>query len=373
METIVATAVGGGWLLLFGWTGFLAFGAFLLAGYATVRWHVATKGTSSSATVAALLMAFGLFFVKIIAPLVAGSFANPGGFELALPLGLSYLAIRIVDLLISLRARAIAPPSFLEYASFMLYPAALAAGPIMTYGDFRKSRIESWSIVDWAAGTARWSIGVGKKLIADAYVAPALAASYSEYLLTPEQATFKLVAPMLLLNFAFIYLDFSAFADLALGSGRAAGRSLPENFNWPLFRSSLRGYWQNWHMTLSNWVMRRVYFPTFIESRSIALSATSSMVLIGLWHFPSTGWLLWALHHALGLTVNSWFTERWSGREQKRPAGLLHRSISLAWLVAGWCMAMSWVALGYVFTLFDSGEHRIGAFLALLRFSGGSP
>ncbi len=55
-----------------------------------------------------------------------------------------------------------------------------------------------------------------------------------------------------------IYFDFSGYTDIALGMARVLGIQLPENFNKPYGRTNLTQFWNNWHMTLTQWV--RAYF-----------------------------------------------------------------------------------------------------------------
>jgi alginate O-acetyltransferase complex protein AlgI len=307
-------------------------------------------------------VALFLYFVKVLMPYAAPAFATINTFALALPLGLSFLALRWLDLAFVVRSRALPAPGLGEYLSFMLYPAVLAAGPLMTLADFRKSRITDYSIVDYGAGVARCGVGVAKKLMADAWIAPIIAASYESFIREPGAATAALVLPMLLCNLAYIYLDFSAYADLATGTARAMGRRVPENFDWPLLRSSLRSYWQHWHMTLSNWAMRRVYFPSFVETRSTALATTAAMLTIGLWHFPDLGWTLWAFHHAVGLIANAAI--------DKTTGGIAMRDVTRVVVgLLGWSTTVAWVALGYAFTLFDNVSLTLAVFRALLRIA----
>jgi alginate O-acetyltransferase complex protein AlgI len=307
-------------------------------------------------------VALFLYFVKVLMPLAAPAFVTINTFALALPLGLSFLALRWLDLAFAVRSRTRPAPALGEYIGFMLYPAVLASGPLMTLTDFQKSRIADYSIVDYGAGVARCGVGVAKKLLADAWIAPAIATSYEAFIREPGAATAALVAPMLLYNLAYIYLDFSAYADLATGTARAMGRRVPENFDWPLLRSSLRSYWQHWHMTLSNWAMRRVYFPSFIETRSTAIATTAAMLTIGLWHFPDLGWTLWALHHAAGLVTNAAIDKAFG-------AVALHNALRVIVGLLGWFATVAWVALGYVVTLFDNLSLSLSAFRALLRIA----
>ncbi|HEX8662045.1 MAG TPA: MBOAT family O-acyltransferase, partial [Brevundimonas sp.] len=169
--------------------------------------------------------------------------------------------------------------------------------------------------------------------------------------LTGGDTSERSILIMLVANLLYIYLDFSAYCDLAIGAARAGGRRLPENFDWPLVRSGLRRYWRHWHMTLSQWVMRRVYFPAFLASHSTALALFASMLTIGLWHAPTISWSFWALHHSLAMAVEARVSPG-SPPESPRPQGPVARVRTGARHLVGMGFMLAWVSLGHSFTLF---------------------
>jgi hypothetical protein len=75
------------------------------------------------------------------------------------------------------------------------------------------------------------------------------------------------------------------------------------------------------------------------------------------------GWQLWALHHALGLWLVSVMPER-----PVLSLPLLDRCAQLAYAALGWVGTLSWVCLGFIFTLFDSWALRFAALATLVRF-----
>ncbi len=360
-ELFVLTGFSAVWIATTGVASTLAIGAFLAIGYFLVRLELRQKATRSSILLVTIVfVVLVLFYFKVLAPYASVVFGQTS--PLALPLGLSYFAIRLIDIMFAARARTLKAVNAAEFFGFMLHPSMLAAGPLTTIADFRRARIADWSITDYAAGIARCLLGLAKKLCADLLLAPAVLGLTQATALHPETTHALIVWPMLFGQLLYIYLDFTGYTDIALGTGRALGWRLPENFNWPLVRSNLRRYWQSWHMTLSNWVMRRVYFPAFIESRSPFLAGICAMLTIGIWHQPNFGWTAWALHHGIGLGATIKFLDM-----AFRKGSALARFASLpagriATQLAGWALTMSWVALGMSYTLFDN--YRL-AFAAL--------
>jgi alginate O-acetyltransferase complex protein AlgI len=355
------------WIATTGAASALAIAAFLAIGYFLVRLELQQKTTHSSILlVASGFVVLVLFYFKVLAPYASTVFGQTT--PLALPLGLSYFAIRLIDILFAARARTLKTVSALEFFGFMLHPSMLAAGPLTTIADFRRARIANWSMTDYASGIARCLLGLTKKLCADLLLAPVVLKLTQAVVLRPETAHARIVWPMLFGQLLYIYLDFAGYTDIALGTGRALGWRLPENFNWPLVRSNLRRYWQSWHMTLSNWVMRRVYFPAFVVSRSPFLAGICAMLTIGVWHQPNFGWTAWALHHGIGLGATMKFLDvafregRALARLASFPAG------RIATQVVGWALTMSWVALGMSYTLFDNYALAFSALRGAFRF-----
>jgi D-alanyl-lipoteichoic acid acyltransferase DltB (MBOAT superfamily) len=118
-------------------------------------------------------------------------------------------------------------------------------------------------------------------------------------------------------------------------------------------------------MTLTRWVMRRVYFPAFISSRSVTLSMFVAMMVIGIWHAIGLPWVLWAVHHSLAMAAEARMfpgttaTAETKGRVRK---GLMR--------VGGTMFVWAWVSLGHSFTLFASPMIAIRCYLtaAMLPF-----
>jgi alginate O-acetyltransferase complex protein AlgI len=367
LELSVLIGLSAAWIATTGVVSALAIAAFLALGYFLVRLELRRRETRTSILLLAVgFVALVLFYFKVLSPYASAAFGQMS--SLAFPLGLSYFGIRLIDVIFAARAGTLKEVSAVEFFGFMLHPSMLAAGPITTLGEFRRARIADWSITDYGSGIARCLVGLVKKSSADLLLAPGVLKLTQTVALHPDTVSARVVWPMLLGQLLYIYLDFSGYTDLALGTGRALGWRLPENFNWPLVKSNLQRYWQSWHMTLSNWVMRRVYFPAFMQSRSPILAAVCAMFAIGVWHQPDFAWTAWALHHGIGLGVTIKCRD-----VGFREGGILARCAStprgrVTMGLIGWALTVSWVALGLSYTLFDNYLVSFSAIRAAFRF-----
>jgi D-alanyl-lipoteichoic acid acyltransferase DltB (MBOAT superfamily) len=114
-------------------------------------------------------------------------------------------------------------------------------------------------------------------------------------------------------NYLWLFLDFSAYSDIAIGIGRLIGVATPENFNRPYLARNPIDYWDRWHMSLSQFIRRNLFIPIQLglmrrtEGRHPLLIAsvafTVSFLLCGLWHNVGPVWLLWGAYQSAGLIV----------------------------------------------------------------------
>jgi D-alanyl-lipoteichoic acid acyltransferase DltB (MBOAT superfamily) len=121
------------------------------------------------------------------------------------------------------------------------------------------------------------------------------------------------------LNFLWLYLDFSAYSDVAVGLGRLMGSATPENFNRPYLARNVVDFWERWHISLSLFIRRNIFFPIQLGlmrwtegARPLLISSfavTVSFLLCGLWHNFLISWLAWGLYQSAGLIVCNVFRE----------------------------------------------------------------
>ena len=97
--------------------------------------------------------------------------------------------------------------------------------------------------------------------------------------------------------FAFqLYLDFSAYSDIAIGSARMLGFNLSTNFKRPYLSSSFSDFWKRWHISLSSWFKDYVYIPlggNRTTTKRYIKNIIIVFVISGLWHGASWNFAIW--------------------------------------------------------------------------------
>ncbi len=256
--------------------------------------------------------------------------------QIVLPIGISFYTFQLLSYCIDVyRGEAEAQR---KYWKLLLYASLFhqcVAGPIVRYqtvaGEIEHRTVNT---EDLATGIRRFSVGMAKKAIlangcaavADALL-PAAAGDVSGC------TTLGLWLGMLFYMLQ-IYLDFSAYSDMAIGMGRMVGFHYLENFNYPYIARSVRDFWRRWHISLSTFFRDYVYIPMG-GSRVGIFRWIRNMLLVwfltGMWHGASWNYILWGLYFCLFLILERFL------RKIPWPAALKH-VYTLAVVFFGWVL-----------------------------------
>jgi alginate O-acetyltransferase complex protein AlgI len=222
----------------------------------------------------------------------------------------------------------------------------MIAGPIKRIQDYTRSLPSAG--VEWDGvflGTRRILVGLFKKAVLADNINIFL--EYAFVANEPREARYPVMCFHLLVYSLRIYLDFSAYSDIAIGSARLFGIEVPENFNWPYLARNPSQFWRRWHISLSSWITDYVYIPlggSRSNSRArVALNTCAAMALSGLWHGAAGNFVVWGLYHGLLLVTYRAVVKIWTAHV---PLGLRENGI----VVATYRLAnFSLVSFGWVF------------------------
>ena len=285
---------------------------------------------------------------------LTGSFTEPfldnpfhwsGAF---LPLGVSFFTFEFIHYAADRFNNKVERGTLGEYLAFIFFFPTMVAGPIKRFQDFVPClRNPSADFVaDWNRGITRILTGLVKKFaIAD------LLTSLTDHLNQKDigQAE-RWVLPIWLLAFGWkIYFDFSAYSDIAIGSGRLFGVKIPENFDWPYFRCNIAEFWRHWHISLYKWLVDYVFIPLGGSRGTTAFICRNIMIVMlvsGVWHGAGANFVVWGAWHGTLLIIH----RLWSGGPREIQ-GL--RSITWGSRVSGWLLTYLSVNFGWTFFAMD--------------------
>ncbi|MGD8278178.1 MAG: MBOAT family O-acyltransferase, partial [Gemmatimonadota bacterium] len=227
-----------------GLAGVLVIAAFSLGGYGSA---LALKRSRAAGTVAIVALTAAFIYAQtysFLAFLLPGAWIVPA----LRTAGLSFLFFKVVHVAIDYGGGTIEKLPFPEYLIYCFNFTAYLAGPIQRFQEFD----EQWSgareplpaeLEPHLDATLRILRGLVKKYVLATYVAP--------WALLPgatigTESLAHVVAGVYLF-YIYLYLDFSGYCDVVIGTGALMGVRPPENFNFPFLSPNVAQFWLRVH------------------------------------------------------------------------------------------------------------------------------
>ena len=227
--------------------------------------------------------------------------------KLSLPIGISFYTFQTISYLIDLyKGNAKVQKSLLKLALYISLFPQLIAGPIVRYIDIEK-QLENRTITfeKFSLGVRRFIIGLSKKVL----LANNLA-QLSKVFLQTDDKSILFYWIYAISTTLYIYLDFSAYSDMAIGLGKMFGFEFLENFNYPYISKSITEFWRRWHISLGTWFRDYVYIPLGGNRVSKIKSYRNIFIvwlLTGLWHGADWTFVIWGLYFGIILVFEKTF------------------------------------------------------------------
>jgi D-alanyl-lipoteichoic acid acyltransferase DltB (MBOAT superfamily) len=282
---------------------------------------------------------------------------RPRGWEILLPLGISFHTFQGISYTVDVYRRQIpAVRGFLDYALFVAFFPQMAAGPIVRAVEFlpQMSTPPAVSPEQISDGLRLFVAGLFKKLfIADQLdqliVGPVFADPCS---FAPDAHRWAVIAWAVQ-----IYCDFSGYSDMAVGCAKWFGFEFPTNFNLPYLAASMPDFWRRWHLSLSTWLRDYLYFPlggSRLGEARTCLNLVFVFVLCGLWHGATRAWLAYGFLFGILMAAHRVYDRAltgvwWADRLRASPA----------WHLLAWAATMAQLLAGLILIRapdWDSGE-----------------
>jgi alginate O-acetyltransferase complex protein AlgI len=253
------------------------------------------------------------FFARAFNDLIGAAGA---GFEIPvpqilLPVGISFYTFQTLSYTIDVYRRQIpVERDFTTFALYVAYFPQLVAGPIERAGNLlpqlgAERRLPDRD--DALTGITRILWGLLKKVVFADWLAV-----YVNDVFGRVDAAHPLELLLAINAFAFqIYLDFSAYSDIAIGLARLFGVRLMENFRWPYLARNIGEFWRRWHISLSTWLRDYLYIPLGGSRAGAARTLRNFLIVMflgGLWHGAEYTFVLWGLWIGVALVVHQLWT-----------------------------------------------------------------
>lgn len=275
--------------------------------------------------------------------------------QIVLPIGISFYTFQLISYVVDVYRGEVRAQK--KYWILLLYASLFhqcIAGPIVRYRDvaqdLAKRQVHAEEV---SRGISRFTVGLAKKAV----LANSVAVLADRWLPMTTEGLAKIPTAGLWLGglcyMLQIYLDFSAYSDMAIGMGLMCGFHYKENFNYPYIASSVTDFLRRWHISLSTFFRDYVYIPLGGNRRGKGRQLLNLFIvwgLTGLWHGASWNFLLWGLYYGVILIIE----KVWLQKPLQKAPGVVQRLYSLLLIILGWV----------IFALTDFGA--IGNYFAAL-------
>ncbi len=305
------------------------------------------------------------FFIRSF-NLAALKISNSPGLDelgLALPVGISFYTFQTMSYTIDIYRRKMTPyQSFIDFGCYASFFPQLVAGPIVRADEF-KDQLDgpiSYRSANIKIGLTLIVYGLFKKIV----FADNLAIHANQIFTEGEHlGNIGLIWWASLCFGIQIYCDFSAYTNIALGSARLLGISLPENFKTPYAATSPQDFWRRWHISLSTWLRDYLYIPlggSRHGQRVMIFALMTTMILGGLWHGASWNFVIWGLVHGLLLVAHRYFSKL--NLIERLFTNFKTSSTILSWVITQYLVFFTWLIFRIedVDILFESMKTFIG-------------
>ncbi len=257
--------------------------------------------------------------------------------SVAMPLGLSFYIFKLISYVADVYTGKCESEDDLR--DFLLYTVCfhhISQGPIVRYGEVKPAMIRrKISTANMAAGIYRFSLGLAKKVI----LADQMGTLANTFLPMTEDIANMPTLGIWMGSIFFslqMYLDFSAYTDMAIGLGQMSGFLYPENFDYPYCSDSIKVFWRKWHITLSFFFRDYVYIPLGGNRKGSMRTKINLLIvwlLTGIWHGATWNFVIWGFYYFVFISIENGLGERF----KRIPAAIRHIYVvfvfNLGWLI----------------------------------------
>ena len=272
--------------------------AFLVARAYAARW----LGRDRLWTVLGLVCLLGTLFVCKYFSFFLGTLL-PGFADARMPLppGLSFYCFGACAYLLDVqRGKLRAERSIVDLTAFIAFFPALLAGPVGRAREFLPQLKEppAFDAARVRAGGMRFLQGLCKKLVAADSLGLLVDSAYAD----PSAVSGGAMLIAALAYSVQIYLDFSAYSDMAIGCAEMLGLHVTQNFRAPYLSRSVKAFWRKWHISLTDWFREYLYIPLGGSRKGRARTLLNVLIVFavsGLWHGAAWTFVVWGALNGL--------------------------------------------------------------------------
>ncbi len=285
--------------------------------------------------------------------------------------GISFMMFRLSHLALEVKSGIAPRPTLWRYLGFAFFIPTLTVGPINRYSTHNHSLEQpDREVTPIGRSFFRIVIGATKyQFLGNCFNQ----LSYTGLLLDGHPHTpFDLIVAAIS-YYLYIYCNFSGFCDMAIGTAGLLGIHVSENFQFPLAASSIKDYWNRWHITLSVFMRDMVFWRLSKHltrrlgprnaNHAIALSILVVFLVIGFWHGLGWHYVIFGLLHAAGVIGHHYY----SILLRQKIGPTKYRAYNQSRLVAAVTIAATFIYVTATMFFFANDLNTASQILAVIR------
>lgn len=217
------------------------------------------------------------------------------------PLGISFYSLQAMGYVIDVfRGETAAEKNMIRYAVYVAFFPTIISGPIQRSTDLlpqiRVGRSFDYRKAHSGLYFLLW--GYLLKVVMADQLGPMVEFAYKNHETMPGATLLWATA----LYAVQLYCDFAGYSALAIGTAKMLGFDMNANFMRPYFASSVRDFWNRWHISLSSWLKDYVYIPLGGSRKGkwrTQLNLLVTFLVSGLWHGGGGSFIVWGALHGV--------------------------------------------------------------------------
>ena len=226
---------------------------------------------------------------------------------LLLPLGVSFYTFSATGYLFDVMRKKIpAERNLLDFAVFHTFFPVILSGPICKARKIlpQLRSLPGFELPRVKNGLLRMAVGTVKKLV----LADTLGIFVNRLYQDPGAVSGGIWLLGVIAYSLQIYLDFSGYSDMAIGTAKILGVHVDENFLRPYLGTTIKDFWKRWHISLTDWFREYLYFPLGGSRKGKYRTWLNVLIVFtvsGLWHGAGFTFVIWGLLNGVYQVVGS--------------------------------------------------------------------
>lgn len=262
-------------------------------------------------------------------------------FSIVLPVGISFYVFQAISYVVDVyRGDVNVEGNPLRLGLYISFFPQLVAGPIVTASDFLPQLESDRNVTSSMLLTGIREVVIGfiyKSVLADniSRISDAVygdIGSYDNYSVFLGSMAF----------YSQIYFDFAGYSLMAIGLARMMGYTFSSNFDYPYSSTSVTEFWRRWHISLSSWLRKYLYFSLGGNRKGKTRTYVNLMVTMllgGLWHGASWNFMIWGGLHGVALVIH----KLWVRMVGSFSLPVVFLRVALGWIVTQVFVWICWI------------------------------